>query len=102
MLVWYQIDVVARSCVTTPVAEVLVSMTSVPAVIVVKPVNVGLVNMVALLSLVTLPRPTCVAVTPLTVPVNVGLVNMVAFDSLVTLPRPTLLALRLVIHEGSA
>ena len=39
------------------------------------PVKVGLVNIVALLSLVTLPNPTCVAVTPLTVPVKVGLAN---------------------------
>ena len=75
------------------------------------PVNVGLVDIEALDSFVTFPRPTFDAVTParivavellstlpkptidllipLTVPVNVGLENIVAFDSFVTLPRPT-------------
>ena len=57
------------------------------------PVNAGLANIVSLDSLVTLPSPTCAAVTPLTVPVNVGLLNIVALDSLVTLPRPSAVVL---------
>ena len=40
---------------------------------VVVPVNTGSVNIIALLSLVTLPRPIIVDVIPDTVPVNVGL-----------------------------
>ena len=57
------------------------------------PVNVGLVNIVALDSFVTEPNPTMAAETPETVPVNVGLLNIVALDSFVTLPRPRACAL---------
>ena len=53
------------------------------------PVNVGDENIVDLLSFVTFPRPTCVAVTPLTVPVNVGDENIVDLLSFVTFDNPT-------------
>ena len=39
------------------------------------PVNVGLANIVVLLSLITFPSPTIVFSIPLTVPVNVGLAS---------------------------
>ena len=73
------------------ICVVLVPATAVGAVGV--PVSAALVNMVALDSLVTLPKPTIAAETPDTVPVNVGLENMVALDSLVTLPSPKAVAL---------
>ena len=47
------------------------------------PVSTASVNIVVLLSLVTLPNPTIAAETPETVPVNVGLLNIVGLDSLV-------------------